>query len=350
MFTRKKLHPFFYVILVAVFAATYFVVRPYLTAIILAFITAIIFKPIYAYLDKHIGKPTSHTTSSLISVAVVATTIILPLVLLINATIGQIAMLASNLNGQLKSDAVNLENTIETINETLALIPYVTTNISPEQAVQTIQNAIRAGALAIVNNAASIGSSSVDFITNFTIYLVMLYVFVSQQDHILTHIRKLSPLDDDVDDLYISRTLSMMTSMLKGTFLVAMIQGITAGMLLWVTGVPYTFFFTMLMIFLGVVPLFGTGMVSIPIGIIQLATGQVWQGIVVIVGSILIIANIDNVLRPYLVSKDASLSPAMVLVGMLGGLKAFGVMGFLYGPVVLILFVTTLQVYLQHKK
>lgn len=347
--SKRTVHPFFYLILAVVFVASFMVVRPFMTAIILAFIAAIICKPIYDLLDPIFGKH-SHATASLMTVTIVAITIILPVILLINATISQIGVFAISLNGSLKADAITLETTIETINEILAAIPYSQTQISPEGVVEFIQTTIRNGAIAIINNAASIGSSSLEVISRFIIFLVMLYVFISKQDQLLNLIRRLSPLDDAIDSLYINRVLSMMTSMIKGSFFVALIQGVIAGLLLWATGVPYSFFFTMIMVFLGILPLVGTGVVSIPIGIIQILTGQIWQGALVLIGSILIIANIDNVLRPYLVSKEASLSPAMIILGMFGGLRVYGVMGFLYGPVILILLTTTIQVYLEYKE
>ncbi|MDX1521389.1 MAG: AI-2E family transporter, partial [Anaerolineae bacterium] len=88
--------------------------------------------------------------------------------------------------------------------------------------------------------------------------------------------------------------------------------------------------------------------IAIPIGVALLAFGQIWQGILVLVGSTLIVSNIDNLLRPRLVSKDANLSPALVLLSAFGGLSLFGFLGVIYGPVVMIFLITTVEIYLEH--
>jgi len=76
--------------------------------------------------------------------------------------------------------------------------------------------------------------------------------------------------------------------------------------------------------------------------------GQTWQGWLIIAGSILIVSNIDNVLRPKLVSKDAVLNPALLLLGVFGGIQMFGFFGFIYGPVLMIFLTTTLELYFKY--
>jgi predicted PurR-regulated permease PerM len=92
----------------------------------------------------------------------------------------------------------------------------------------------------------------------------------------------------------------------------------------------------------------GAGIVAIPLGIIELITGNVGGGIFILLAFILVINNIDNILRPRLVGKDAHLHPALTLVGILGGLELFGFFGILVGPIVLILLVTSLEVYIKY--
>ena len=85
-----------------------------------------------------------------------------------------------------------------------------------------------------------------------------------------------------------------------------------------------------------------------PAGIILLAFGSVWQGLLVLLSGLLVVSNIDTLLRPLLVPKEANLNAAMVLIGALGGLHLFGFLGVIYGPVVMIFLVTTVEIYLEH--
>ena len=68
----------------------------------------------------------------------------------------------------------------------------------------------------------------------------------------------------------------------------------------------------------------------------------------IIAGSLLLVSNIDNLIRPRLVSKDAYLNPALILLAAFGGLSLFGLLGVIYGPIIVIFFVTTIEIYLKH--
>jgi len=104
----------------------------------------------------------------------------------------------------------------------------------------------------------------------------------------------------------------------------------------------------LLSMFLSLVPLIGISLIAWPIGIFLLITGSIWQGIFVIGAFILIVANIDTVSRPVLVPKDAYLNPALLILGVFGGLSLMGIIGALYGPVILILLVTSIEVYTKY--
>ena len=89
-------------------------------------------------------------------------------------------------------------------------------------------------------------------------------------------------------------------------------------------------------------------MIGVPIGIIQIILGNVWQGVVILLGYILVVTNIDYLLRPRLVSRETQINSALVLLSMFGGLKLFGFLGVIYGPVIMIFLITTIEIYLDH--
>ena len=85
--------------------------------------------------------------------------------------------------------------------------------------------------------------------------------------------------------------------------------------------------------------------VMIPAAIILAVTGQVWQGIALALIAVLIIGNIDNVLGPRLVARDAGMHDLLIFFSTLGGISVFGMMGFIIGPIIAALFLTILDVY-----
>ena len=139
----------------------------------------------------------------------------------------------------------------------------------------------------------------------------------------------------------------MTKAMFKGIIVIAVIQGIVAGLIMAVTGTWYVFLLTLLAIFMAVLPM-GVNVLTIPVGIVHFLLGNTWQGIVIIAGSLLLVSQIDNLIRPRLVSKEAYLNPALVLLAAFGGLSLFGFLGVIYGPIIVIFFVTTIEIYLNH--
>jgi hypothetical protein len=99
---------------------------------------------------------------------------------------------------------------------------------------------------------------------------------------------------------------------------------------------------------LSLVPVVGISLVAWPVGILLILNGQTWQGIFVILAFIIFVGNIDTVLRPRLVPKEAYLNPALIILSVFGGLQLMGVIGALYGPVIMILLVTCIDVYSKY--
>lgn len=156
------------------------------------------------------------------------------------------------------------------------------------------------------------------------------------------------PYPPEITQLFLDKIDLMIKAMFKGTFVIAIVQGLAMGLILWVAGVPYTMFLTLISIFLSMVPVVGISLLAWPLGIFLIVSGDVWQGILVIAAFLLLVANIDTFLRPRLIPKGAQLNPALVILSVIGGLRVMGIIGAIYGPVVMILLVTSIDVYTKY--
>jgi len=106
----------------------------------------------------------------------------------------------------------------------------------------------------------------------------------------------------------------------------------------------------MVMLILSFIPIVGAWLVMHPAAIIQFLLGHHWQGIGIFLVTVLIISNIDNVLRPRLVGQFSGLHDLIIFFSALGGIKMFGPLGVLIGPVVASFFVTLLEIYAEEFK
>ena len=82
-----------------------------------------------------------------------------------------------------------------------------------------------------------------------------------------------------------------------------------------------------------------------PVAIYLLATGSIWQGVVLIAYGALVIGLVDNFLRPILVGKDTKMPDYVLLISTLGGIEAFGLNGFVIGPVIAAMFIAVWDIF-----
>jgi predicted PurR-regulated permease PerM len=127
--------------------------------------------------------------------------------------------------------------------------------------------------------------------------------------------------------------------MIKGNILVAALQGALGGIIFWLLGIHAPVLWGVVMALLSLLPAVGAALVWLPVAIYFLATGSVWQGVLLIGYGALVISLVDNFLRPFLVGKDTKMPDYLVLISTLGGIAAFGLNGFVIGPVIAAMFI-----------
>jgi len=178
--------------------------------------------------------------------------------------------------------------------------------------------------------------------------IFLLYYLLKDGNALLAWIRELTPLPDDVQDDFYRELDAVMWAVLVGHVLIAIIQGTLAGLGLLATGIPNAAFWTVIMIVLSLIPLVGSFLVWGPAVAFLLLTNEPVLAVALLVYSTIIVGLSDAYLRPILVDRYADLNPAVIILGVLGGVYAFGVMGLFYGPVVLGALIATLNVLNDH--
>ena len=165
--------------------------------------------------------------------------------------------------------------------------------------------------------------------------LFVLYYLLKQGDDLMAWLHEMTPLPDDVqDDLY-TELSEVMWAVLAGHVLIAVVQGVIAGLGLFATGIPNAAFWTFVMVILALIPLIGAFLVWGPAVGYLLLTGEPVLAVALAIYSITIVGVSDDYLRPIVVDRYAEINPAIIILGVLGGVYAFGIMGLFFGPVIL---------------
>lgn len=328
------------------FVGAIYFLRAYLILVIVSAIVAFLFNPVY---KKLVAKGRSEGSAASLTLVVSFLALIIPLSIIIIVTTYQVVSLIDNIKqsnysaqyaGSIAQDVVNVANDMLVkvgINYTITL----------QSITESLKNSIETIANTLVKNAWSSISGIFGFITLAIIYIYVFMSMLKNQNKIIHVVHQINPLGKKISELYVARMASMTKAMVRGQFIIATMQGLTDAALLYIAGIQTGFlFFALILIALSIIPL-GGGILVLPIGVVMLLTGNIVGGLIIILGHLFIVTNIDNVMRPRLVPEDARLDPALTLLAVFAGVGMFGFLGVILGPVIMIVIVTTLQVYLE---
>jgi len=330
---------FFFLILVVITGATFFLFQPFLTAIIMAAVLAATFHTPYQYLVRKTKRP---HISSLLTCFLVLFVIVLPVV----AATG---LVANEVNGAYQKIIAednfyqnHIVNYLDIFKNSKFSKSINLNNFLDQNQISKAVERISSGALAFFQAVYQnvVGAVLWIFVMFFT-----LYYFLVESKAIIKKIMYLSPLRDEYESTLTQKFSSMVSATLKGTLIVGVVQGILGGIMFAIAGVPSFAIWAIIMIVLSIIPAIGSGLVWAPVGIIMLFMGDIWQGIFILAFGSVVISFIDNILRPKLVGGDTAIHPLLVFFATLGGIISFGIMGFIIGPVIMALFLALWDIY-----
>lgn len=213
-------------------------------------------------------------------------------------------------------------------------------DMGPDRIREEISKGAVTLAQTIGSRAISYTGSLLNFFVQFSLMLYLLFFFFRDGRNIMRTITNSIPMGNIREAELFTRFASVSRATLKGTLIVALVQGSIGGVLFAAVGIPAALLWGVVMTFLALLPVGGSAIIWGPAAIILFAQGStVKAAIVILIGS-LIIGLVDNVLRPILVGRDTQMPDYLVLVSTLGGITYFGLSGFVIGPVVAALFLT----------
>jgi predicted PurR-regulated permease PerM len=192
--------------------------------------------------------------------------------------------------------------------------------------------------------------STLEFVVLLFITLFTLFYFFRDGPRMVRKLRSLVPLDREYKNALGARFTSVARATVKGTLLIALVQGALSGLTLWIFGVGSPFLWGVVATLFSIIPLVGAWLILYPAAFIQAVQGNYWQAIGILVVTIVVIVNVDNLLRPRLVGQETGMHDLMVFFSTLGGIGLFGATGFILGPMVAALFLALLDIYSQEFK
>jgi predicted PurR-regulated permease PerM len=168
------------------------------------------------------------------------------------------------------------------------------------------------------------------------------------KDKIMLYIKSLSPFSKEIEKKLFDSSRAITNSVIYGQVVIGILQGLLVGVGFFVLGIPNALILTLLACLVGILPVIGTAIVWVPVTIYLLVIGDAFSAIGIIIFG-LVSSSLDNLIRPIIVSKRAKMNSLLVLLGMIGGLFLFGVLGFILGPLILAYLLIILELYRNKK-
>jgi predicted PurR-regulated permease PerM len=331
---------FFFGILTLVSFATFFIFQPFLVAIVVAAILAVLFQRTYNYLLSITGQ--SKSISSLITSLMILLLLIIP-VTFVSVLVGKEIIAAFQ---SVAGNGDFYQNYVQ---------PFAS-RLGSWQLYRTLDLERLLGREAFLNYSAQFGQVVLSFVQSaylslthvifliFVVFFSLYYFFIDGKD-IVKKIMYISPLKDLHEKLLIEKFISISRATIKGTLIICLLQGTIGAVAFAIAGIPSVITWGVAMMFLSLIPLFGSGIIWLPAAIILLILGHIWQGIFMLIVGFGVISVVDNLIKPKLVGRDVQMHPLLVFFATLGGLATFGFMGFVLGPIIIALFVSLWDIY-----
>ncbi|MCG8467059.1 MAG: AI-2E family transporter [Gemmatimonadetes bacterium] len=197
----------------------------------------------------------------------------------------------------------------------------------------------------VVQGLTDVTTGAVRVIFLLFVMLYAMFFFLMDGSGVLRKILYYLPLSNEDEHRMLEKFVSVTRAMVKGTFLIGVVQGALAGIAFAIAGIPSAAFWGTVMAVLSIVPGVGSALVWVPAAVYLAVIDRMGAAIGLVAWCGVVVGLVDNLMRPWLVGRDTKMPDLMILLGTLGGLFAFGAAGVLIGPIIAALFITVWELY-----
>lgn len=315
----------------------------FVSIIILGAVITGVFNPIYIFLNK---RKISSNTASLITCVLIFFVLFVPIGFCISILsreaydlylMTKSAMLSNQIRDLLKESKILDKANIVAANFNMEL-----TGSELNKSISEIGKVV---GLFLYEQASAIASNVFNLVANFFFMLIVIYFLLIDGNKFVPFISGISPLPKEQDDKLIQKFKDISGAILIGNGLGGLIQGVLGGVVFMLFGIKSPFLWGVIMGLLAFLPIIGIGTVFIPTAIYFFLKGQVGAGIFFIVFYVMLSGGIEYIFKPKLVGQRVKMHTLLVFFSIIGGLKTFGILGIIYGPLIVTAFLTLTDIY-----
>ena len=220
--------------------------------------------------------------------------------------------------------------------------------VSTAQLEQKLLELVKILSSYLLNFVNSIFSNILSFLLNFTIMILTTFALLHEGEQLKTFMLKLSPLPNEQEELIVHKFNQMNYVTLVCNGLGGLIQGFLAAIGLALAGVQSIFLWFVVMVILAFIPLIGISVVTIPASLYFMLTGEVAKGVMLFIYTTIVSLVIENWFKAKFIGSRIQINSMLIFFYIIGGMSVFGMAGIFYGPLILSIFLTMVELYHTH--
>ena len=333
-YTRPETY-FFLLILIIIGILSFLVFMPFMTTLILAATFAVLIYPAHKKVLQAVKGRTA--LAAFITVFLLICLIIIPLFLIA----AQVFNETTSTYYHITSENSTVTFTIDALQSSFnAVVEKVFPGVTIE-----LRTYLTAASAWLLQNIGTFFSGTISIGLRLFLGLFALYYFVKDGHKFLQLFEDHSPIPREHTGVLIGKLRTSVRSIIGGSLLVAVAQGIVSGIGYAVFGIPNPALWGTLTGFSALIPGVGTSLIMIPAVVYAFVAGSLWQGIGLGIWALLAVGLLDNFLSPKLIGSGLKIHPLIILFSIIGGLSFFGPEGFILGPLTISLFIALLGIY-----
>ncbi len=335
-----------YFVLLFFVIATYMVflvIKPFIIPILTSIIISYIFYPLYKWVNK---KTKRKNLSAIIIMILILILIITPIFFIVNSLTREVTTVYINSKQRIaEGNIIGIGPDSSVLWKLNSFLVDIAEKPQISSSIDNITNTI-------ISSLSNFLFTIPKRILSFFVMIFLIFFMLRDGELMVKKIKYFIPLKKNHQNKIIIKFGSVTHAVVYGHFITALIQGMVGVLGLYIFGVKSPLVWGVIMLIACMIPFIGAPVVWFPLGVLKLIDGLTTNtasitimGVGLLVYGFVIVASIDNLIKPKIIGDMARIHPTVILIGVLGGLLMLGVIGIVVGPLILSLFLTFAEIY-----
>lgn len=323
----------------------------YVSAIVLALLIASAFYPLYAHVRRMLkGR---ENAASLIMTIFILLVLIIPLGGFVGTLSNEALKFYERTNSYVSLQKIQeaLQGESVWAKRLRRAGKLANIKLSPDNIQELAASLGKTVGLFLSRQLSSFASNLLNFLVHFFLMMLIIYYIFRDGVRLSNYISGLLPFPPGQQELVVNKFREMGRAVVFGNGLSGFCQGVLGGVGFFIFGLESPFLWGTVIGFMAFLPIIGASIVFVPAAVVLLLQGKTGLAVGFLSYNLCYSSIMEYVVKPRLIGKGMRMNPLLVFIGILGGMKLFGILGIIYGPLIITIFLTLAEIYkLEYKE